>query len=350
MPGRDLLGQCGWLPRIMAFPSFGTDQLDPDMKPMSQDSFSGGFEFQLAPIDVAGRELHPQQPDPHDRGRWPAHRRQRSLRTTATRARESCKKRSSQRATTPFKIPKPKRQYDALQVSLNRRFSGNWFVGGNYVLSRLYGNYAGIASSDEIRTPGFSTLRSISSRGPSHFRPGGNANRAIRPRRNDVGRARQPRSEGPSGDRSAARPEAVRRVHGAVRHADRAESVRRQRHAADDRRQNASTPPRSSPKAVATWAGRRCWRRPTCCSRTSSDARLKSHAVGAERPEPVQPEDGSASFQLLNRNRSRGVNQSGTHQIWRMGYDYSAHDQRHRPTAVNGIGHEPRFRHARPLE
>ena len=33
---------------------------------------------------------------------------------------------------TPFNVPKPKRQYDALQVSLNRRFSGNWFLGGNY--------------------------------------------------------------------------------------------------------------------------------------------------------------------------------------------------------------------------
>ena len=42
------------------------------MKPMSQDSFSGGVEYQLAPTIAAVRQLHPQQPDPHDRGRRPA--------------------------------------------------------------------------------------------------------------------------------------------------------------------------------------------------------------------------------------------------------------------------------------
>ena len=33
------------------------------------------------------------------------------------------------------------------------RFSSNYFFSANYTLSRLYGNYAGLASSDEIRTP-----------------------------------------------------------------------------------------------------------------------------------------------------------------------------------------------------
>jgi hypothetical protein len=81
--------------------------------------------------------------------------------------------------TPPFNIPKPKRQYDALQLSLNRRFMGNWFVGGNYTLSRLYGNYAGLASSDEIRTPGFSSYSADQQQTSLSFRPGGNANRAF---------------------------------------------------------------------------------------------------------------------------------------------------------------------------
>ena len=75
-------------------------------------------------------------------------------------------------ATGPFEVPKPKRQYDALQVSLNRRFSGNWFVGGSYVLSRLYGNYAGLASSDEIRTPGFSNFAVDQQQGGAVVPPG----------------------------------------------------------------------------------------------------------------------------------------------------------------------------------
>ena len=47
MPGRDLWGSASGY-QDHRVPSFGTDQLDPDMKPMSQDSFSGGFEYQLA--------------------------------------------------------------------------------------------------------------------------------------------------------------------------------------------------------------------------------------------------------------------------------------------------------------
>ncbi len=41
------LGYTDW--RI---PSFTEDALDPDMKPMSQDSYSGGLEYQLAPTTV----------------------------------------------------------------------------------------------------------------------------------------------------------------------------------------------------------------------------------------------------------------------------------------------------------
>ena len=51
MPGRDLWGNAAGY-QDHRVPSFGTDQLDPDMKPMSQDSFSGGFEYQLAPTTL----------------------------------------------------------------------------------------------------------------------------------------------------------------------------------------------------------------------------------------------------------------------------------------------------------
>ena len=52
-----------------------------------------------------------------------------------------------------FATPRPKRQYNALELGYNKRFSNNWFFSANYTLSRLYGNYAGLASSDEITTP-----------------------------------------------------------------------------------------------------------------------------------------------------------------------------------------------------
>ena len=55
----------------------------------------------------------------------------------------------------------------------------NWFFSANYTLSRLYGNYAGLASSDEITTPttGGSSATAQQQAG-SIARPGGNTNRA----------------------------------------------------------------------------------------------------------------------------------------------------------------------------
>lgn len=45
--------------------------------------------------------------------------------------------------------PKAQRQYDALEVVFSRRFDKNYYFSANYTFSRLYGNYSGLASSDE---------------------------------------------------------------------------------------------------------------------------------------------------------------------------------------------------------
>ena len=44
---------------------------------------------------------------------------------------------------------KPKRRYDALELRLDRRFANDFYFNVNYTLSRLVGNYSGLASSDE---------------------------------------------------------------------------------------------------------------------------------------------------------------------------------------------------------
>ncbi len=46
-------------------------------------------------------------------------------------------------------IPKAKREYWGLNLTLEKRFSNNWQGSINYTLSRLSGNYGGLASSDE---------------------------------------------------------------------------------------------------------------------------------------------------------------------------------------------------------
>jgi len=47
------------------------------------------------------------------------------------------------------KSTKPQRRYDAMEISFEKRLSNNYYFNANYTLSRLYGNYSGLASSDE---------------------------------------------------------------------------------------------------------------------------------------------------------------------------------------------------------
>ena len=46
-------------------------------------------------------------------------------------------------------MPKAVRDYDAVEARLTKRLSNNWRGGVSYLWSRLYGNYPGLASSDE---------------------------------------------------------------------------------------------------------------------------------------------------------------------------------------------------------
>ena len=47
------------------------------------------------------------------------------------------------------RIVDPKRVYDGFEVVFEKRLSNNWYFHANYTLSRLYGNYSGLVSSDE---------------------------------------------------------------------------------------------------------------------------------------------------------------------------------------------------------
>ncbi len=81
--------------------------------------------------------------------------------------------------TPVFATPKPTRDYDALEVSLEKRFSNNWFASASYVYSRLYGNYAGLANSDELNTPTTNrTSATTQQQAGTIARAGSSANRA----------------------------------------------------------------------------------------------------------------------------------------------------------------------------
>jgi Carboxypeptidase regulatory-like domain/TonB-dependent Receptor Plug Domain len=54
-----------------------------------------------------------------------------------------------QRRLAGFRADRAIRRYDALEFRLDRRFADNYYFNANYTYSRLYGNYSGLASSDE---------------------------------------------------------------------------------------------------------------------------------------------------------------------------------------------------------
>ena len=76
------------------------------------------------------------------------------------------------------RCPKPSGSTTRVELGISRRFANNWFGSANLTISRLYGNYAGLASSDEIRTPttGVGSATAQQQAG-SIFREGGNVNR-----------------------------------------------------------------------------------------------------------------------------------------------------------------------------
>jgi hypothetical protein len=66
-----------------------------------------------------------------------------------------------------------------VELGLEKRFSDNYFFSANYTISKLYGNYAGLASSDEIRTPTTGVSSAVAQQqAGSISREGGNVNRA----------------------------------------------------------------------------------------------------------------------------------------------------------------------------
>ena len=177
-PGRDIWkggGDC----RDRRVPSF--DTVVKDAKPMSQDSFSAGFDMEVNPRTVATvHYVHNNlNRTIEDLGAL-VNGNEVYLLGNPGEGTTSIMPASAAPLTGggSFAMPKPKRQYDAVELGVTRRFANNWFGSANLTISRLYGNYAGLASSDEIRTPttGVSSA-TAQQQGGSIFREGGNVNR-----------------------------------------------------------------------------------------------------------------------------------------------------------------------------
>jgi hypothetical protein len=156
--------------------TYGFDSVDPDIKPMAQDTFNAGVEYQLSPNTVVGVNYVYTN----------------LLRTIedigsvvngdevyiyANPGEGLAQTMLTYTNTEEFPTPKAKRTYHAVELTVNRRFADNWFLGGSYVWSRLYGNYPGIVNTDEIIVPGRAWTTSQQQGGTS-TRPGTNVSRA----------------------------------------------------------------------------------------------------------------------------------------------------------------------------
>lgn len=123
-------------------------KVDPDLKPFRQTEFTAGLEHQFARDYVV-------------RGRYTFKNVDSAIEDAGVRNNQDSEayiignpgeglhkqlldQLGYARSTTP------QRRYDAMEVVVEKRLSNNYYFNANYTLSRLYGNYSGLASSDEI--------------------------------------------------------------------------------------------------------------------------------------------------------------------------------------------------------
>ena len=154
MPGRDL-----WNPGVTEYRDrrstvAGLNSVDPNLKPTSQDQWSAGVDYQWkSDTLISVRYLHQKL--------------RRAVEDLAVLTRGNAAyiyanpgegiatsaPFTTGLTTLPLDYPRPIRDYDAVEFRLQHRLSRNWFGTFSYTWSRLFGNYSGLGSSDEILTP-----------------------------------------------------------------------------------------------------------------------------------------------------------------------------------------------------
>jgi hypothetical protein len=128
--------------------SLDSDHIDPDLKPMKQQEATFGVEHQLNDVlAVSVRYVHKQI--------------DRAIEDIQTARLDASGTEvyiignpgeglATQAFTDPdVSIPKPVRDYDSVELAVEKRLANNWYLRGSYLWSRLYGNYSGLSQSDE---------------------------------------------------------------------------------------------------------------------------------------------------------------------------------------------------------
>ena len=127
-------------------PSFGSDAIEPDLKPMKQQEMTFGLDHQLN--DRMSLQLHyvHKQVDRaiEDTGALDANSNEIYIIANPGEGLTSLA------FTNPnVALPKPVRDYDSVEFAFEKRMSDNWYLRSSYLWSRLHGNYSGLSQSDE---------------------------------------------------------------------------------------------------------------------------------------------------------------------------------------------------------
>ena len=136
----------------------GDFRVDPDLKAQRQSEFTVGSEYALGTSAVLGLRFTHKQID-HAIEDIGYHLPQTVAGTTLTAGSEAyfignpgegiCKTGGCGREGFAA-IPKAERKYNAFEVKIDKRFAQRLFINASYTYSRLFGNYPGLASSDEF--------------------------------------------------------------------------------------------------------------------------------------------------------------------------------------------------------
>ena len=129
--------------------------IDPNLKPMQQRMFDLGYEHMISETLVASARFTDRRLVRviEDTGTMTPDGEQYFIANPSEGITSGASWASHWGAGIPFP-PKPVRNYDALELRLDKRFSSHYQFAFSYTLSRLYGNYSGLASSDEADVNG----------------------------------------------------------------------------------------------------------------------------------------------------------------------------------------------------
>lgn len=130
--------------------------IDPNLKPMRSRQLDFGYEFSINPTLVASARYSHRKLDRtiEDVGTLGPQGEKYFIANPGFGLTADPKTWDKGFPTTPKAV----RDYDALELRLDKRFSKHYQFAGSYTLSRLYGNYGGLASSDEPDANGVGRL------------------------------------------------------------------------------------------------------------------------------------------------------------------------------------------------